>query len=128
MVEKGLNKDTLRAGINSNEFYYREGDYGRTPKGLVCGIGLMDSWLYDDNQPFLLLEMNETYEFLKSKVETDYFEQLIDKYLIKNTHASLVVLKPVVNLTADNDRKTALKLEQYKKSLIYEYVTGKKEA
>ncbi|MGN0375489.1 MAG: insulinase family protein [Butyrivibrio sp.] len=120
LVEKGLNKDTLRAGINSNEFYYREGDYGRTPKGLVCGIGLMDSWLYDDNQPFLLLEMNETYEFLKSKVETDYFEQLIDKYLIKNTHASLVVLKPVVNLTADNDRKTALKLEQYKKSLSKE--------
>ncbi len=114
---KGINKDTLRAGVNSDEFYYREADFGRTPKGLVYGLNLMDSWLYDDNQPFLLLGMNDTYDFLKKMIDTDYFENLIDKYLLNNTHSSLVVLNPVVNLTAINDAKTAQKLADYKNSL-----------
>ena len=113
----GINKDTLLAGINSDEFYYREADFGRTPKGLVYGLNLMDSWLYDDNQPFLLLGMNETYDYLKQMVDTDYFENLIDKYLLNNTHSSIVVLNPVVNLTSINDAKTAKKLEEYKNTL-----------
>ena len=120
--EKGINKDTLRAGINSDEFYYREADFGRTPKGLVYGLNLMDSWLYDENQPFLLLGLNETYDFLKQMVDTDYFENLIDKYLLNNTHSSIVVLNPVVNLTAINDAKTAQKLEEYKNSLSKEEI------
>lgn len=122
LVQNGINKDTLRAGINSDEFYYREADYGRTPKGLMYGLNLMDSWLYDENEPFLLLGMNDTYQFLKDMVETDYFEKLVEKYLIKNTHSSLVVLNPVVNLTAINDRKTAQKLEKYKNSLSQEEI------
>ncbi len=122
LVKSGINKDSLRAGINSDEFYYREADFGRTPKGLMYGLNIMDSWLYDDDKPFLLLGMNDTYRFLKDMIDTDYFEQLVDKYLIKNTHSSLVVLNPVAGLTTIRDRETARKLEEYRKSLSAEEI------
>lgn len=122
LVKNGINKDSLRAGINSDEFYYREADFGRTPKGLMYGLNMMDSWLYDDDKPFLLLGMNDTYKFLKEKIDTDYFERLVEKYLIVNTNSSLVVLNPVVGLTTIRENETARRLEEYKNSLSPEEI------
>ena len=36
-VEKGINKKSLRAGINSFEFRYREADYGAVSQGTAFG-------------------------------------------------------------------------------------------
>ncbi len=120
VVKNGINKNTLRAGINSMEFSYREADFGRFPKGLMYGLGLMDSWLYDETKPFIHLGRNDTYAFLKENIDTGYFEKLVEKYFLENTHSSLVVLKPVVNLTSANDKKTADKLAEYKALLTEE--------
>lgn len=120
IVDKGINKDTLRAGINSMEFRYREADFGQFPKGLMYGLGLMDSWLYDETKPFIHLSQNDTYQFLKDNIDTGYFEKLVDKYFLNNTHSTIVVLKPVVNLTAAADKQLADKLAAYKAALSEE--------
>ena len=65
----------LRAAINVFEFKYREADFGRYPKGLMYGLQSFDSWLYDDNDPFMHIEANDTYALLRSRVDTDYFEK-----------------------------------------------------
>ena len=117
IVSKGINRKTLLAGINSLEFRYREADYGRFPKGLMYGLAVMGTWLYDDEMPFINMAQNETFEFLKNNIETGYFEKLVEKYFINNTHTSLVILEPVAGLTAEKDRKTAEKLAAYKASL-----------
>ena len=122
LVKNGINKDTLRAAINSEEFSHREGDFGRMPKGLIYGLSMLDSWLYKDEEPFLYLELNEVYEKMKGKLETDYFEQLVEQYLLKNTHAAMVVLNPVVNLTAEREKETARKLAEYKETLSAEEI------
>lgn len=122
IVKTGINKDALKAGINVLEFSYREADFGRFPKGLMYGLNLMDSWLYDETKPFIHLSRNDTYSFLKEQVETGYFEELVQKYILDNTHSSLVILKPVVNLTAINEQKTAGKLAAYKESLSKEEI------
>ena len=70
-VKNGINQKALLAGINYNEFRYREADFGNYPKGLMYGLQVMDSWLYDENQPFIHIEALETFEFLKNKVEPD---------------------------------------------------------
>ena len=41
----------------------------------------MDSWLYDEDEPFIHVEALETFEFLKKQVGTGYYEALIRKYL-----------------------------------------------
>ena len=117
LVQGGLNKKSLLAGINSSEFRFRESDFGHFPKGLLYGIQCLDSWLYDDMKPFLHLEALDTYKFLKEQVDTDYFEQLIQKYLIDNTHASVVIIEPCRGLNAKNEAELEKKLAAYKESL-----------
>ena len=117
LVKNGLNKKSLLAGINSSEFRYREADFGHFPKGLLYGIQCLDSWLYDDMRPFLHLEALDTYRFLKEQVETDYFEQLIQKYLLNNRHASVVIIEPEKGLNAKNEAALEKKLAEYKAGL-----------
>ncbi|MBQ7918334.1 MAG: insulinase family protein [Lachnospiraceae bacterium] len=120
LAEKGMDKKALLAGINYFEFKYREADYGSYPKGLIYGLTALDSWLYDDKEPFMHLEANATYKKLRQAVEEGYFEALIQKYLLENRHKSIVILQPKKGLTAENDRKLKEKLEQYKNSLSEE--------
>ena len=120
LVKNGLNKKSLLAGINSSEFRYREADFGHFPKGLLYGIQCLDSWLYDDMRPFLHLEALDTYRFLKEQVNTDYFEQLIQKYLLDNKHASVVIIEPEKGLNAKNEAVLEKKLAEYKAGLSEE--------
>lgn len=116
-VAKGLNPKALLAGINSSEFKFREADFGAYPKGLIYGLDCMESWLYDDDQPFLHLEAIAEFQFLKEQVGTGYFEQLIQKYLLDNTHVSITSILPEKGLNAKMDEMLAKKLEDYKKGL-----------
>ena len=47
IVKNGINKKALRAGINYHEFRFREADFGNYPRGLMYGLQMFDSWLYD---------------------------------------------------------------------------------
>lgn len=116
-VKNGINKKSLLAGINSFEFKYREADYGQFPKGLLMGIKCLDSWIYDETQPFLHLEELEVIEFLKEQTKTNYFEQLVQKYLLDNTHGAVVIVEPKYGLNAEKEEKLAQELERYKNSL-----------
>lgn len=115
--EQGLNPKALLAGIHSMEFRFREADYGMFPKGLMYGIDLMDSWLYDEERPFDYLKQLEVYAFLKEQVGTGYFEELIRTWLLDNPHASVVIIEPEKGLAAKIEQKTREKLAAYKASL-----------
>ena len=122
LAEQGLDKQTLLAGINSLEFRYREADFGRFPIGLSYGLQCMDSWLYDEKDPFMHLEENKVFAFLKEAAEGDYFEELIRKYFLNNSHSSIVICSPKKGLTAENEKKLAEKLSAYKASLSEEEI------
>ena len=117
VVADGLDMEMIRAAINIFEFKYREADFGRYPKGLMYGLQTLDSWLYDDKEPFMHIEANDTYAFLKKQVGTDYYEKLIEKYLLNNTHSSIVVLEPERGLTSKKDAELAEKMAELKASL-----------
>ncbi len=116
-ADGGLNKKSVLAGINSAEFRYRESDFGSYPKGLIYGLQMFDSWLYDEKLPFLHLESLETFQFLRSQVEGDYFENLIREHMLENSHVSMVCIEPERGLNAKNEQKLAEKLKRYKDSL-----------
>lgn len=121
-VKNGINKKALLAGINSAEFRFREADFGQFPKGLLYGIQCLDSWLYEDGEPFMHLEAIDTYRFLKEQVGTDYFERLVQTYLLDNTHASVVVIEPEKGLNAKRDALLEQKLADYKAGLSREQI------
>lgn len=117
IVRDGINKKTLEAGLNNMEFKYREMDFGRFPKGLMFGLQAFDSWLYDDGEPFMHIAAGETYASLRSKINTDYFEKLITKYILNNTHSSLIILSPKRGLSAVKEKNLKEKLAEYKSGL-----------
>lgn len=119
-VKDGINKKALLAGISRSEFKYREADFGHLPKGLLYGIQCLDSWLYEDSQPFLHLEALETYRFLKEQVNTGYFEKLVQKYLLDNPHASVVIIEPKKGLNVQREKELTEKLARYKAGLSKE--------
>ena len=121
-MKNGINKDSLRAAINYNEFRYREADFGNYPKGLMYGLQALDSWLYDETKPFIHIEENETFAFLKEMVETDYYEKLVEQYMLNNSHAALVVIEPEKGLTTKIENEVREKLREYKASLSEEEV------
>lgn len=41
--------------------------FGSYPKGLIYGLQMFDSWLYDDNMPFDMIEAVDVFKDLKKK-------------------------------------------------------------
>lgn len=122
VVKTGINKEALLAGINSSEFKFREADFGQFPKGLLFGLNCLDSWLFDDMKPFIHLECLGTFAKLRKAVDTDYFEKLIQEYLLDNTHGSSVTVKPKRGLGIEREEALAKELSDYKASLSDEEI------
>ncbi|MBQ5431537.1 MAG: insulinase family protein [Lachnospiraceae bacterium] len=121
-AEKGLDSDTLMAALNSAEFKYREADFGSYPKGLIYGLGILDSWIYDKEDPFLHLKELAVLEELKKEIGTGYFEELIKTYLLNNTHCSVVCALPKPGLAGEEEEKLAKKLAEKKASMSPEQI------
>ena len=122
VVKTGINTEAVLAGINSSEFKFREADFGQFPKGLLFGLNCLDSWLFDDMKPFIHLECLGTFAKLRKAVDTDYFEKLIQEYLLDNTHGSSVTVKPKRGLGNEREEALAKELSDYKASLSDEEI------
>ena len=112
IAKNGFDEKALLAGINYYEFKYREADFGSYPKGLMYGLQVLDSWLYDESKPFIHLEANETFANLRKKVNAGYFEKLVQTYLLENPHRSVVILKPKTGLLEEQESTLKIKLSE----------------
>ncbi len=117
IVDTGIDRKAVEAGIHYHEFRYREADFGGYPTGLMYGLQILDSWLYDDEKPFLHMSALETYDFLKTQISTGYFEKLIRNYVLDNPHGVIAVVKPERGRTAKMDKELETKLATYKAGL-----------
>ena len=116
-AEKGIDRESLNAGINYLEFQFREADFGSYPRGLMYGMDVMDTWLYDDAHPFDALRQLDAFDFLKKAAGTGYFEELIRKSLLDNPHSALVILRPKRGLMKQMEEETASALEKRKAAM-----------
>src|SRR5574344_592182 len=117
LADQGIDREALMAALNNYEFQYRECDFGSYPKGLMFSFEVFDSWLYDDNDPFRHLAQNDLFAELRNDLETDYYEKLIQKYFLDNTHTSLTIVAPVPGLTTVKDEALKVKLAKIKESM-----------
>ncbi|MGL5207456.1 MAG: insulinase family protein, partial [Acidaminococcaceae bacterium] len=118
---KGIDKELLEAALNSLEFKLREADFGVYPKGLIYGISCMDSWLYDGN-PFECLRFEGLLHELRNGIKTRYYEQLIENYILDNTHKVLITLCPEQGKEEREHRKDIDALTKIKSELKAEKV------
>ncbi|MBQ6734497.1 MAG: insulinase family protein [Lachnospiraceae bacterium] len=124
VVRDGFDKKALYAALNQSEFHYREADFGRYPKGLMYGLEMLDSWLFDDALPFVHIDAGDTYRELKEDAGKHYFEDLVQTYLLDNPHRTVVSFSPKEGLTEEKEvaRKEALAAK--KKALSAEEIAS----
>lgn len=119
-VKEGFDKDTLLSFLVREEFKYREADFGRYPKGLIYGLDLLDSWLYDDMMAFTHIECIDTYAKLKEAVNTDMYENIIRDSFLNNNHLAVCVGVPKKGLSTEQEQKNAELLKSIKDSFSKE--------
>ncbi|HEY9575250.1 MAG TPA: insulinase family protein [Lachnospiraceae bacterium] len=122
IVEKGIDLKALKAGINYFEFRFREADFSSYPKGLMYGLDVFHSWLYDETKPFIYLKLLHVFEQLKAEISNGYFEGLIKKYFLENTHGAIVSVLPKKGLAKEREDRLHEKLQAYKASLSQEEI------
>ncbi len=116
LVSEGIDKDLLEACINFEEFQLREADYGRYPKGLSYVESCLKTWLHEGD-PFEYLKYKDTFNQLRRLISKGYFEELIQKYFLENTHNSLIILEPEKGLSEKKEAELANTLKLFKKGL-----------
>lgn len=122
IYQEGLDEKIIAGAMNHFEFKIKEANFGRYPKGLMYGLDMFGSWLYDDTKVFTNLQSNCLFVQLKAKSGQRYFEQLIETYFLNNNHKTYVILKPEKGLGEKRDSALRKKLADYKTSLSQEEI------
>lgn len=117
LCSRGIDKKVLEAALNSIEFKDREADFGSFPRGLVYGMRVMNTWLYDDSRAFDTLKYGRIYEELHNDISGSYFEDLLKKYVLENTHQVIVEMNPEPGLNTKIEKRTAEKLARIKENM-----------
>lgn len=118
--EEKLNRKALQAAINKYEFKLREADFGGASKGLIYGLNAFNKWLYDDLDVFSSFELTNIFNELKEKLNTNYYEELIQKYILNNTHKAVVICKPSLDVQERKEAYLKQQLAEYKNKLTEE--------
>ncbi|WP_251861993.1 insulinase family protein [Clostridium sp. Marseille-Q2269] len=116
LVREGIDKKLIESSINLKEFSLREADYQGYPKGLIYNMKSMESWLYDE-EPTMHLKYEDVLQKIKSALSSNYFEDLIEKYILNNNHYSILVVRPEKGLEERRIENIRKKLKEYKESL-----------
>lgn len=116
LVDNGIETETIEASLNSVEFSLRENNTGSAPRGLVVMLRALDAWLYDRN-PLDGLTFEEPLSVIKKLAFEGYFEDLIRRYLLENTHRTSVLLRPDPELAAREEADEVARLAAIRASM-----------
>jgi hypothetical protein len=119
LCESGIDKQLIEGAIAHAEFVMREGDFG-TSTGVVLAINSLASWLYDDSMAIDPLRYESLFTSLREKLNTGYFEQLLEEVILKNNHRALVEVVP----TEQESSEEATRLAAIKETLSKEQIEG----
>jgi Zn-dependent M16 (insulinase) family peptidase len=114
VVVNGVDKKAVEGSINRTEFLLREGN---TPqKGLIYNFRILPGWFFADD-PYLTLEYEKPLAKVKTALETNYLESIIQKYIIDNPHSLLIVMEPQQGLEKENNARIEKELRDYEATL-----------
>lgn len=95
LAEDGIDPDTVAASLNTVEFRLRENNTGAFPRGLLLMLRALTTWLYDGD-PLSPLAFERPLTEIKERIHGGerYFENLIRKSFLQNTHRTTTTLRP----------------------------------
>ncbi|MDR1142420.1 MAG: insulinase family protein [Planctomycetaceae bacterium] len=119
LAAEGIDRKIIEGAINRTEFTLREFQVSGFPKGLVLNMNILESWSYGGD-PLKHLHFEPILKNIRDGVPKNFFENLIQQYLLDNPSRGFVMLKPKQGLEKENSEQLAAKLAGVKKSLSEE--------
>lgn len=119
LVKNGIDKDLLRATLNKVEFGIREG--GGANAQIYRFIWAMSNWHYGKT-PFEGLDFSNAINFIREKIDTDYFERYIEEKFLNNADSVVMVATPSATKNEKEAKELKERLSAYKKSLSDEEI------
>ncbi len=116
IAKEGLDKKLVEATLNSREFFLREAQMQRFPKGLYYMWISTGAWLHGGD-PLKSLAFEALLKDIRVALDEPYFEQLIDTVMLNNNHASEIVFTPVPGLIGMREAKIAEELKAKKAAM-----------
>lgn len=113
VVRDGIDQKAVEAGINYLEFRYREADFSGYPKGLMYSLDILGTWLYDETNPFITVELLGHFDDLRKDLKNGYFEKLIQEGLLSNSHGCMITLIPEKGLAVKRENEVNEKLAEF---------------
>lgn len=113
LTQKGIDPETIKAALNTVEFRLRENNTGAYPRGLSLMLRAMTTWLHNQD-PLSMIAFEAPLKAIKSGVAENerFFEDMIDKFILKNPHMTCLLLKPETELLAKEKDAEEKKLEK----------------
>ncbi len=118
IAHNGIDQNTIEASLNTLEFNLRENNTGSFPRGIAVMLRSLTNWLYE-RDPIQPLAFEAPLSHIKQKLATgeNYFENLIEQYLISNAHRTTVILLPDATLAKKRQEKEAKRLQAAKAAM-----------
>lgn len=95
LVEQGIEADMIEAALNTTEFSLRENNTGGFPRGLLLMLRALNPWLHG-RDPLAPLAFEAPLAEVKSRLAAGerYFEDMIRRFLLENSHRVTLLLEP----------------------------------
>ncbi len=117
LVKEGIDPDMIEAALNTLEFRLREQNSGSFPRGLSLMLSSLSTWLYDGD-PFAPLAFEAPLSKIKEEAkDPKFFPQLIQEYLLDNTHRVTVTLNPDPEQQAREEAEERARLDAIRASM-----------
>ncbi len=121
LKEKGIDPMTVEAALNTVEFRLRENNTGQFPRGLVLMLRSLSTWLYESD-PLALLAFEGPLGEVKSRAREGrgFFEQMIDRFFLKNPHRTTLLFRPDPGLGEREERAEKARLHNVRAAMAEE--------
>lgn len=120
LVKEGVDKDVLKNLIVPIEFSEREEYFSKSyPKGLKVGNAFLIKML-SGIDPIDNYFYNIFYDDIKVLIDSNYFEEIIEEYLVKNKNRLVLKCLPKLDYKIKKDEETNLKLKNIKDNMSEE--------
>lgn len=117
LVTNGVEKELIDTAIHQIEFRKKERTNTPYPYGIKLLLGISGVWFHGGDAISALL-LDKDLDTLKQELEKGpFFENLIRKYMIDNTHRIMFILKPDSTLEEKENSRVRQELDKIKADL-----------
>lgn len=115
---EGFDRELIEGTLHQIEFHGREMVRGAYPYGIVLMGRAYHTWLYggdpirDLNFPRTILEIRRKWE-----ADPTFFQQIVQRWLMENTHRLLCVMEPSATFQEDREETVRERMARLKASL-----------